>query len=164
MPPRIPNDKRQAIADAIRAGGKRNEIARDHNVSPGTVTNIADENNLTEPFDRTATARASAAKRVDNAAVRAEVSALLLADSLRLRERMWQPAEQVLPNGQIVTLELPCARDVRDFASAIQSNMRTHLDQDRHDSAQGHDDAKSMLVGISEGLRAMQAMKDQAGR
>jgi transposase-like protein len=162
MPPRIPDTKRQAIADAIRAGGKRNEIAREHGVSYGTVTNIATEQNLDQPFDRSATARATELKRVDNAALRAEISAALLADSGRLRERMWQPSEQLLPSGQIITLELPPARDVRDFAQAIQSNMRTHMEQDRHDSALGHDDAKSMLAGISEGLRAMQRVRDHA--
>jgi transposase-like protein len=161
MPPRIPDDKRQAIADAVRAGGTQRGIARDFGVSGGTVQNIVAEYGIENAFDRTATARASAAKRIDNAAKRAQLSESNLDDAMRVRERIWQPADQVVPSGQIVTLDLPSARDVRDFAAAVQALAKTHIELDKHDSAQGHDDQKSMLAGIAEGLRAFQRAKDQ---
>lgn len=161
MPRRLPEEKRQAILDAIKAGAgwrSRNDIGREFGVSAATVGNIANEAGITDAFDRTLTARASEAKQVDNRVRRAELSALLLEDSFRLRDRMWQPAETILPNGQIVTTELPVARDVRDFSASVQANVKTHLDVDKHDTGdQGADDAKSMLLGVAEGLKAMYA-------
>ena len=65
---RIPDDKREAIAADIRAGKARNQIALDHGVSAGTVTNIAGEFGLTEAFDRSATKKATEAKAVDHKA------------------------------------------------------------------------------------------------
>jgi transposase-like protein len=161
MPPRISDDKRQAIADAIRAGGTQRGIARDFEVSGGTVANIAAEFDIENPFDRTATARASAAKRVDNAARRATESSSLLDEMTAARGRFRAPSEQVLVNGTVVTLDAPPARDLRDLASAYQAMAKTHMELDRHDSATGHDDAKSMLAGLSEGLRAYQRAKDE---
>jgi transposase-like protein len=160
---RIPDDKRQAIADAIRAGGKRNEIARDFHVSPGTVSNIATEFELDQAFDRTATVRASAAKRADNAARRAVESEACLEEMAATRPRFRGSSDQLLVNGNIVTMDLPPARDLRDLAIAYQALAKTHIELDKHDSARGHDDAKSMLVDIAEGLRAFQQAKDQAG-
>lgn len=159
MPPRLPEEKRQAILDAIKAGAgwrSRNDVAKEFGVAGSTVGKIAEDEGIVDAFDRTQVARASEAKQVDNRARRAELSALLLEDSFRLRERMWQPAETILPNGQIVMTDLPVARDVRDFSASVQANVKTHLDVDKHDVGdQGAEDAKSMLLGVAEGLKAM---------
>jgi len=66
--PRIPDTKRQAITDDIRDGKPRNQIARDHDVSVGSVTNIARESGLTDAFDRSATKKATAANIADHRA------------------------------------------------------------------------------------------------
>jgi transposase-like protein len=161
MPPRLAEEKRQSILDAIKSGAgwrSRNDIAKEFGVAGSTVGKIAEDEGIVDAFDRTQVARASEAKQVDNRARRAELSALLLEDSFRLRERMWQPAETILPNGQIITTELPVARDVRDFSASVQANVKTHLDVDKHDVGdQGAEDAKSMLLGVAEGLKAMYA-------
>lgn len=161
MPPRLAEEKRQHILDAIKAGAgwrSRNDIAKEFGVAGSTVGKIAEDEGIVDAFDRTKVARASEAKQVDNRARRAELSALLLEDSFKLRDRMWQPAETILPNGQIVLTELPVARDVRDFSASVQANIKTHLDVDKHDTGdQGADDAKSMLLGVAEGLKAMYA-------
>lgn len=83
MPAPLDPDKRDAIADAIRAGGKRNDIAREHHVSPSTVTRIGrdleDKGELDTPaFDRTKTESASRARAKDNALRRAELEAEFL--------------------------------------------------------------------------------------
>ena len=161
MPPRLAEEKRQSILDAIKAGAgwrSRNDIAKEFGVAGSTVGKIAEDEGIVDAFDRTQVARASEAKQVDNRARRAELSALLLEDSFRLRDRMWQPAETILPNGQIISTELPVARDVRDFSASVQANVKTHLDVDKHDVGdQGAEDAKSMLLGVAEGLKAMYA-------
>jgi transposase-like protein len=68
MPAPLDPAKRQAIADAIRAGGHRNAIARTHGVSPSTVTGIAKQEGIDGAFDRAATKKATEAARVDAAA------------------------------------------------------------------------------------------------
>lgn len=77
MPAPLDPDKRNAIADAIRAGGTRNQIARDHGVSGATVTSIAKTENLTDAFDRSATKEATAASVVDGALWRRETATRL---------------------------------------------------------------------------------------
>lgn len=79
MAARIPDDVRAAIADDVRAGLKsRNQIARDHNVSPQTVTNVATEIGVADPFSREHTKKATAARRDDQVGQRAGVAADLL--------------------------------------------------------------------------------------
>ncbi|MFC7739715.1 hypothetical protein ACFQXA_37715 [Nocardiopsis composta] len=91
MPPRLPDDVRAAILDDIRAGGTCRGIARKHGVGPATVASIAKENGLNGAFERTQTEAATRAKTADNRARRAALSAGLLEDAERLRERAWEP-------------------------------------------------------------------------
>lgn len=91
MPPPLDPAKRQAIAQAIRDGGTRNAIARQHDVSPSTVSNIATQEGIDGAFDRTATKRATEAKNADVAARRAELKKLLVDDAHRLRTQLWLP-------------------------------------------------------------------------
>lgn len=79
MPPPLDPQLRAAIAEAIKAGGKRNEIAREHGVSPSTVSKIARDDGLTSAFDRTQTKNATEAARADNAARRAQLAEKLIA-------------------------------------------------------------------------------------
>lgn len=91
MPPPLDPDKRAAIAQAIRGGGRRNEVARAHGVSPSTVTTIAKHEGIDGAFDRTATKRATEARNADVAAERARLKQLLVSDAHRLRELLWKP-------------------------------------------------------------------------
>lgn len=159
MPKRLPEEKRQAIADAIRTGSgwrARNDIAREFGVAASTVGKIAEDEGLDEPFDRTNLARAAKAKQVDNRARRAQLIEDYLDDAARIRLRLWEPAEQVAPSGQIVMLSLPQGRDVQSFTTAGSMLIKTTLEVEKHDMGdQGAEDAKSMLLGVAEGLRAM---------
>lgn len=161
MPRRLDAQKREAILAAIRAGAgwrSRNDIAREHDVSAATVGNIAAEAGVTDAFDRTHLARASQAKQVDNRARRAALVQAYLDDAERIRKRLWEPAEQVTATGQVVSLTLPQGRDVRDFAMAGTALVKATIEVEKHDQGdQGAEDAKSMLLGVAEGLKAMYA-------
>ncbi|MER5421658.1 hypothetical protein [Streptosporangium roseum] len=76
VPAPIPDTKRQAILDDIRAGKSRNAIAREHGVRAGTVTKIAQENDLR--FARSATKHATAASVADTASRRAALAERLI--------------------------------------------------------------------------------------
>lgn len=122
MPPPLDPDKRAAIADAIRGGGKRNEIAREHDVSPSTVTSIAKTEGIDDAFDRTATKTATAARSTDLAARRVELAGLLMDDAFRLRLRLWE--EHVVGwegegDDRVPIRALPGGRDVQSFMVAI---------------------------------------------
>ncbi len=54
-------EERERIVGLIEAGGKRNEIVRETGRSAGTVSAIAKE--IDRPFDRSATKKATEAKR-----------------------------------------------------------------------------------------------------
>lgn len=163
MPPPIEPGKRAAIEAAIRSGGTCRGIAREYGVSPASVRNIATQAGITEAFERTATARATAAKQADNAARRAALGQALLDDAARLRERLWQPSVQLLVNGDTVTLDLPPARDVRDFMTGVQSGVKAHLDLDRHDSDDGAKDAASLVKALAAGLQVAAGVLDSEG-
>ena len=92
---RIPDETRDAVAADLRAGKPRNQIARDHNVSAGSVTNIAREIGVAAG-DRSATKHATEARKVDLAAERTRLAGLLMKDAFRLRERAWESQYQVV--------------------------------------------------------------------
>lgn len=160
----ITADERAAILADIQAGElSRNAIARKHHRSPGTVSNIATENGLSGvAFDRTATAHASRAKAIDNRSRRAALVEGYLDDAERLRGRMWEQSEQLTVTGEKVYLDLPGARDVRDFVMAGTSLIKTTIDVEKHDIQDGSDDAKSMLGELALGLGvAYEALKQR---
>lgn len=126
MPPPLDPDKRAAIAQAIRDGGRRNEIARQHEVSPSTVTTIATAEGIDGAFDRTATKRATEAASVDLAAERVRLAGLLMADAFRLREKAWGKQQQIVvvpQKGGGATAELvevdASAADFRNYFTSI---------------------------------------------
>jgi|UPI0008DA3ED8 transposase-like protein len=83
MPAPLSPTRRAAIADDIRAGKGRNAIARDHGISPGTVTTIARREHLW--FEQcTRTAAASEARRIDCEAIRVRREQELLDQYLAL--------------------------------------------------------------------------------
>lgn len=135
--PRIPQAKRDAIADAIRAGGKRNQIARDFDVGVGSVTLIAQENGLA--FDRSETKRATEAKVADNKAFRAEVSREFLEKARDLLEQMDGEHLAFSFGGRDNTyrehkLAKPPPAELRNLIVSAAVAFDKHLAADRHDS------------------------------
>lgn len=146
--------ERDRIRTLHGQGKSRNAIANELKRSPSTVSKAAAEMGL--DFDRTATATATKAKQADAKARRAQLSLDFLDDAARIRERLWEPSEQVIttPKGPArVTLDLPPARDVRDIMTAAHTAVRSHSDLERLDSDSGADAAKSMLGQLGEALQ-----------
>lgn len=85
MPKRlpVPRSTREAVADEIRAGRGRNELARAYGISPGSVTNIAREFHVYFSNDWR-TREASEARRIDAELARLEKEQQLLDELLRL--------------------------------------------------------------------------------
>jgi hypothetical protein len=135
---RITPEQREAIADAIRAGQGRNEIARDHDVSVGSVTNIARE--IDQPFDRSATKAASAARVADGAAARTTLAHKSIGVAQQLLDRLAELASE--------------ARDVRDVAIAYGIATDKHLQLARFDSDDGASEAVSLVKGLADGFAA----------
>lgn len=155
MPKRLPDAKRAAIAKDIKAGGKRNEIARKHSVSASTVTGIAREASLGSAFDRSMTVTATRAREADCKAMRVQLKADLLADAQRLRRRAWSKYKIAVPGpegAEIVTLDLPPLPDVRAAYAAIGTCTDKSLRLEQHDSDGNADHAKSMLGRLFTGL------------
>lgn len=158
MPKPLTAEKRAAILADIQAGQKaRNQIARDHGVSVGTVTNIAKDAGLTNAFDRAQTEKATRARAVDVKALREQLKQDLLADAQRFRERAWGPYQVVVSTPQgadIVTLDEPPLTEARAAYTAIGIAIDKSLVLEKHDAHQAGDGAKSMLDALADGIRA----------
>lgn len=120
MPARIPDDKRAAIAAAIRTGRYGNrEIARLHSVSPATVTNIARSLGGDDAFERSQTKSATAAAEADNRARRATEASSALADAPAVRMNI---------------LASTSGRDAQGWAVAYGILVDKHVSLERHDA------------------------------
>lgn len=156
---RIPDDKRDAIADDIRARKPRNQIARDHRVSAGTVTNIAREFGLTEAFDRSATKRATEAAAVDSKALRIVTSRRFLDEANRILDRLSGPYLVHAFGGRDNTyreheLALPPAGELRNLITAAAVAFDKHLAGDRHDAGGDVSEVESLLDNLFLELQA----------
>jgi hypothetical protein len=155
MPPRMAPSKRDAILEDIRAGKPRNQIARDHGVSAGSVTNIARENKLDDAFDRSGTVKAARAKQADNKAKRTQLQSDLLDDAQKLRKRAWSRYPVVvnsMEGAEKVWLDLPPLPDVRAAYTSIGIIVDKDAAIERASSDGGADAAKSMLGQLFDGL------------
>lgn len=166
MPKPIDPEKRAAIEQSIREGaGTRSagSIAREFQVGRTTVLRIAQQAGLDGAWDRTKTLHASRATAIDNKAVRAQLAADHLSDAVEIRKRLWEPAEAMTAMGEIVMMSLPPARDVKDFMTSVGAALKVSMEVEKHDAGDATaDDAKSMLLGVAEGLRSMVRAQDQA--
>ncbi len=167
MPAPIPDHIRAAILADIQAGEKgRNAIARDHNVSPDTVSNIAESAGILNAFARTQTENATRARQSDLAARRAQIAEMLLDDIQALRDRAWEPYGVVTTSRQgaeITTLPLPPLRETQAAYTSIAISLDKHLALVRHDGDTGGDleSARSLLGDLG---RALGLAADQLGR
>ena len=86
--PVTPRERARIVA-AIKAGGTRNDVAREYGRSQGTITGIAEKAGLT--FDRSAIKEATEARTTD---IRARLAALaegLVSDAEKLRTQVFAP-------------------------------------------------------------------------
>lgn len=144
MPPRLPDDQREAILADIRAGGKsRNQVARDHGVSVGTVSNIAKQAGLTDAFDRSQTKNATEAAVADNKALRASTSRRFLEEANRLLDELHTPHMVFNIGGKdnVYTEHLlpePPTVDKRNLIVSAATAFDKHMAAERHDSDDQH--------------------------
>jgi hypothetical protein len=159
--PRIDPAKRAAIEADIRARRKgRNEIARDHGVSVGSVTRIAQQiqdNQEPPAFDRSSTKRATEAKIADDMVKRQRVSRAFLDRAEQLLGELDRPYLVFNFGGKDNTynehqLEKPPVEVIRNLITSAAVAFDKHLAQDRHDSERG-DEARSLLADLVSGLR-----------
>ncbi len=159
MPPRIPDDKRAAILADIRAGTKgRNQIARYHSVSVGTVTKLAKDAGSTDAFDRSQSAKATRAVQQDNRSRRAQIASELLDDIAAFRERAWSPYtyyERGSDGPELVTLDRPPLKEAKEAYVAIGISLQRHMELEKFDADRGEEQAKSMLGDLAKALKAV---------
>lgn len=135
----LPDDTRQAIADAITAGGTCRGVARQFDVSPSTVRKVAAAYGITGAFSREQTEAATQAKVADLAARRAVLAAGLLddADHIRRRARA-EYRTQIATRDEVheIVLPEPPLGEVRHAFSAIGIAIDKHIALIKHDTTE----------------------------
>jgi len=140
MPAPLAPRKRAAVLKDIRAGLPRNEIARKHKVSQGTVTGIAKAEHLTDAFDRSATIKATAAAQADHQAMLADLAA-----------RHMKTANAILDSFEGDHDWSGVSPHTRAIALGICSDKARELAPDTDGQA---DAAKSLLSAVLDGMVA----------
>jgi len=140
MPQALSARKRSAILADIQAGRKsRNQIARDHGVSPGSVTNIAKAEAITDPFDRSKTKSATEASVADARSVRAATSRRFLDETNKLLDQLHQPHVAFNFGGKDNTYEEhefpePPVDAKRTLITSAAIAFDKHMAADKHDA------------------------------
>ena len=155
MPKALPEAKRRAILTDIKAAKPRNQTARDHGVSPSTVTKIAQAEGLENAFDRSQTKKATAAAVADSKAERARTSRRFLDKANALLDQMDQPHTAYAFGGRDNNyneheFSKPPVDALRTLITAAAIAFDKHIAQDRHDAEK--DDG---LASVDEWLAAM---------
>jgi transposase-like protein len=156
VPPPLDPAKRAAIAEDIKAGKKRNEIARIHGVGAGTVTRIAQLEGLS--FDRSETENATRAVQLDNKARRTALAARLLNKAAELLDLMDEPylvhsfgGRDNSYNEQL--LDRAPASDLRNLMTSAAVAIDKHAVLEKLDVDSGAASAKSMLGELGAALQ-----------
>lgn len=89
----LSDEEIERIRELHAQGRTRNEIAREIERSPGTVTNHCNRMGLS--FDRTPVMQANRARRADAETRRRELVENLLDDAERIRQRLWGRYTQI---------------------------------------------------------------------
>ncbi|GAB3224170.1 hypothetical protein GCM10027447_12520 [Glycomyces halotolerans] len=158
MPPRIPDDKRAEILKDIESGKlSRNAIARKHHVGPATVSRIADEARLDQPFDRTETKNATEARQADNRARRAELSSRMLKKAGQLLDQMDRPHLAHSFGGKENSynehlLDKPPTGDLRNLMITAATAIDKHVVLEKVDADTGAETVGSLLDSLLDDL------------
>lgn len=158
MAAKLTAERRSAALSRVRelhaAGMGLNAIAREVGVGASTVSRLARELGL--DFDRSATHRATVARQVDLAALRAELTSGFLQDAARLRSEMWAPATVFNFGGKDNTYEervlnAPPFADKLKIMQAASTAVVSALKLEAVDNPQSKA-AASLLTGLAEQL------------
>lgn len=142
---------RARVLELHGQGHTRNAIAREADVSGYTVTKIVHAAGRT--FDREETRAATAARRDDSRARRAQLASDLLDDAARLRAQLWQPTRHGAFGGRDnvwneVQLEQPLFADKRSITAALGNLVRDHVRLEQVDATNGAEQQGSMLLTL----------------
>lgn len=130
----LTDDERQAIRDALEAGGGCAEVAKQFGRAPDTVSRIA--KSMGHRFGVTNLARAHEARHAYTAEARAKLASEATTkafDALAELERD-QPIVTTVRGETMVDYLRPDARAWRDLAAAVGTLTKVVLDIDRHDN------------------------------
>lgn len=148
-----PEQRARAIKLA-KAGKGRNEIAKLLGLSAPSVTRIIAAAGLS--FDRSKTAAAVEAHRIDRAAVRANIIDRMYLRSQRVLTRLEAPTFSYRMateyGSETVTDDDPPPADEKNLASAIGIYVDKATRLELVDSDNGQSDAKSMLIDLGKAL------------
>lgn len=155
-PPVTSHDRRR-VAELHAQGLSRNAIATELGRSGRTISRICAEHDPPLTFERTRTAAATAAKKADGAARRAQLQLNALDGAGRLMSQMFSPTVVYNFGGKENdynerSVDEPPFRDKRDIATAIKALADTALKLAEYDKATGNDDDRSMLTDLREAL------------
>ena len=154
----------QKVAEIRRLaaeGATAYRIAKTVGVSPSSVQRYAPPGS----FDRSKTAAAVKAHKLDAAGRRAAVSERVLAVMEQLADRMG--AEHLAfgwygKDGDYheKTLDLPPAAEMRQFAGAFSSLATTHMRLEQFNLGDEHQDARDAIISFGDAVREM--VRDEA--
>lgn len=158
MPPRPVTDETRAEVRRLHAEGLgRNEIARQLERSPRTVSVLAQEMGL--DFDRTHTAVATEARKLDARNRRLNLIERYHAQAEKILNRLDRSNHRVreVSFGKVVSYEveeLP-AQDVRNLMQAVATATTQAAKLEALDGDPAADAARSMLTNLADGIRRL---------
>jgi len=165
----VTDETRSEVRRLHGLGFGRNQIARELSIGAATVSNIAKAEDPPLEFDRTATALAVEAHRIDLAASRAQLSAMLLVRAREALEAMDAPAVVFSFGGKDNTyserlLDAPPVGDQRNQMTIAAIALQRHADLERIDSDGGNLPGALGMVGeMHESLGAIYRSLAAAG-
>jgi transposase-like protein len=150
-------DERAAILDTLRTTGNVSETARRHGRHKATISRIAKDEGV--DVARTATAAATAVKRVDNAARRERIKELLAQRAEEFLESMDRPFLAFNFGGKDNTynerlLGRAPTGDIRNLMVSAGIAVQRLVDLERLDGNPRDDEGRSMLGALADGLKA----------
>ncbi|WQB75713.1 helix-turn-helix domain-containing protein [Prescottella equi] len=152
--PTFTPDAEATIREGNAAGRSLRSIARELDVNPSAVSRWSKKRGLI--WTGVPHAADVVRKRLEyNRMLLAEAA---LADALAIRERLWEEHTVIVstPAGpQHVTLDLPDAKAVADYAGAIEKLVRTHDVMSQFTVSNAADHAKSMLGQLQAAITAL---------
>ncbi|MEU0454047.1 helix-turn-helix domain-containing protein [Streptomyces sp. NPDC006129] len=163
----ITDADRRKVRELHAAGKSRNQIARQINRSPSTVSKIAGSFEPPLLFDRAEQVEAATRVRTaDLAARRAALALDLQGDAERLRAQLWAPTvhgEFAGREGEWHETPLPQPRfgDQRAIIASVQTAVGTSLRLAPAEGGENAEQVRSMLGALGEAL-TQAATDDQA--
>lgn len=150
-------ETRSRVLNLYRAGSSRNAIAREIGISGSTVSSIVVADGGT--FDRTQTALAIEARRIDMAVERAEIARMLLVRGREALEAMDQPAtvhnwsREGVFDEQVI--DRPTFSDQRNLMTIAAIAVQRHADLVKVDAGRDAEQGRSMVTDLRDQLTVL---------